>query len=142
MDAALGKILVVEDNDAERESIAELLKLWGYDVKSACDGVQALEELFSCSVDLVLTDLRMPRMSGTQLLKELGHQLRSASCIVISGEGSWREEVEAIRFGAYSFLEKPIDPERLRAEVRDCLAARRSSGSFAPALLSDAQAHI
>ncbi|MGH9397335.1 MAG: response regulator [Terriglobia bacterium] len=124
VDAALGKILVVEDDDTERESAAELLCLWGYEAKTACDGLQALQEISLASFDLVISDLRMPRMSGIELLKELGHQLHSVSCIIMSGEGSWCEEIEAIRLGAYSFLEKPVDPDRLRAEVRDCLAAR------------------
>ncbi len=119
-----GKILVVEDDGAERESIVEILRVWGYDARAASDGIEALEEFISSTFDLIVCDVYMPHMSGIELLRELQRRFHSVNCIMISGEENERNESEAIRLGARSFLKKPVYPDELSAEVRRCLAAR------------------
>jgi CheY-like chemotaxis protein len=121
MSAGCGKILVVEDDGVERESLVELLRLWGYEVSAASDGWQALQKITSASFDLILSDAHMPRMSGIGLLHELRREFRFLSCVIMSGQESELEESEAMRLGARRFLKKPIDPEELKAELSKCL---------------------
>jgi len=120
-------ILVVEDDLILRESIAATLRSWGYQAETASDGLEALEKIRAASPTLILSDLRMPRMGGLDLLKELQHELRSIRCIVISGEQDRVGEFEAITLGAFSCLEKPVYPERLKAEIESCLVESRPS---------------
>ncbi len=133
INAGSGKILVVEDDDAERESIVDLLRLWGYDARAASDGIKALQEFVSTAFDLVLSDVVMPRMGGIELLKELHRQFQSVNCIMISGEENELNELEAMRIGARSFLKKPVYPDQLSAEVRRCLAGRQTNCGVTPA---------
>lgn len=111
------KILVVEDDDVQRESMAELLRLWGYQVRVASDGIKALEELSSSAFDLVVSDLRMPQMSGLELLKKMQERFPSLSCIIVSGAEDQAEELEAVRLGAWGFFKKPIQLEQLNAAL-------------------------
>ena len=122
-----GIILVVEDDLILRESIAATLRAWGYEAETASDGVEALEKIRAAEPTLILSDLRMPRMGGLELLKELQHELCSVRCIVISGEQDRAQEFQAITLGAFSFLEKPVYPERLKAEIESCLVESRQS---------------
>lgn len=125
------RVLVVEDDPAQRDGIAELLRTWGYAVETASEGREALAKVPSFDPELVISDLRMSPMSGIDLLREFRSELRPLSCIVITGEASLSEEIEAIRLGAFSLLEKPIYPERLKSEVRNCLASQHHhSASF------------
>lgn len=121
MNASSGRVLVVEDDEAERQGIVELLRVWGYQAEAAPDGVEALRELASSPFDLILSDLRMPRMSGADLLTEIRRWRVSVMYIMISGEQNGLEE--AMRLGADSFLAKPIDPTLLKVAVERCLAA-------------------
>lgn len=111
----------MEDDDAERESIVELLRVWGYDARSASDGVKAVKEFLSSAFDLVVSDVYMPRMSGIELLKELQRRFKTVNFIMISGEENQANEIEALRVGARSFLRKPVYPDQLSAEVKRCL---------------------
>lgn len=115
----------MEDDEAERQGIVELLRVWGYEAKAAPDGIEALRELASSPFDLVLSDLRMPRMSGADLLTELRRWRVCVMYIMISGEQNGLEE--ATRVGADSFLAKPIDPTLLKAAVERYLAAQQTS---------------
>jgi two-component system, chemotaxis family, chemotaxis protein CheY len=114
------KILVVEDDDAERQSIVELLRLWGYEAHPVPNGREALTALTAGTFDLVLSDQRMPGVSGTELLKALRRLPRFLPCIIISGEES--EVQSAMRVGAQAFLEKPVDPRTLRNVVERYVA--------------------
>ncbi|MGH9469543.1 MAG: response regulator [Terriglobia bacterium] len=122
MNGGPARILVVEDDDVEREGIVELLQLWGYEAQAACDGVEALRKLRASHYDLVLSDLDMPRMTGTELLKEL--QSFSVNCIIISGIEGRLEE--AMRLGASAFLQKPVCAERLKGAVLTGVRGRRA----------------
>jgi DNA-binding NtrC family response regulator len=135
MSASSGKILVVEDDDVQREGLLELLRLWGYEARAASDGWQALHEISSSSFDVVLSDADMPDMNGIGLLRELQRNFFLGSCIIISGHDDELEESEAVRHGARSFLRKPICPEQLKAEMRKCVEARRENESIAPAAI-------
>jgi two-component system, response regulator FlrC len=120
MRAGGGKILVVEDDGVERESLVELLQLWGYEVRAASDGWEALEKIASAPFDVIVSDAQMPRMNGIGLLCELQRSFRLISCVMISGQDNKLEELVALRLGARSFLRKPIDPEQLKSELTKC----------------------
>ncbi len=126
------RILVVDDDPAERESMAELLRLWGYQTDMARDGFDALEKVLSFVPDLVVSDLHMPLMDGIQLLQILKRQSRVMSSIIIAGELTPSEKCQGVALGAFALLEKPVDPERLRTELTNCLRAQQIRPPLAP----------
>ena len=115
------KILVVEDEVNERTGLAELLQAWGYAAETAADGAEALEKMGSFDPAVILSDLRMPRLTGMELLRQLRESQSNAAVILLTGQGTVEEAVEATKLGAFNFLEKPIDPKRLQIELRNCL---------------------
>jgi DNA-binding NtrC family response regulator len=115
------RILVVEDEAHEREGLAELLRAWGHETESAADGVEGLEKANSFDPALVISDLRMPQMGGMELLKRIRENRPGTSFIMLTGQGTIEEAVEATKLGAFNFLEKPVDTNRLQVELRNCL---------------------
>ncbi len=115
------RILVVDDEANERRGMTDLLAVWGYEAESAADGSDALTKISAYDPAIVISDLRMPGKSGMELLREM-HELRpDIAFIMLTGQGSIEEAVEATKLGAYNFLEKPVDPKRLQIELRNCL---------------------
>ena len=115
------RVLVVDDELHERQGLAELLAVWGYEAETAADGQEALEKVTSFNPLVVVSDLRMPRLDGMGLLKELREKRQETSFIILTGQGTIEQAVEATKLGAFNFLEKPVDPKRLRVELRNCL---------------------
>ena len=115
------RILVVEDEANERSGLAELLQTWGYVAETAADGAEALEKVATFAPAVILSDLRMPRLTGMELLRQLREAQSSAAVILLTGQGTVEQAVEATKLGAFNFLEKPIDPKRLQIELRNCL---------------------
>ncbi len=115
------KVLVVDDDTSERQGMADLLVAWGYEAGTASDGVEALEKISSFNPIVIVSDLRMPRMGGMELLKQLRDMRPGITFIMLTGRGTIEEAVEATKLGAFSFLEKPLDPKRLQVELRNCL---------------------
>jgi DNA-binding NtrC family response regulator len=115
------RVLVVEDEAHERQGLAELLRAWGYEAETAADGTEALEKAASFRPAVILSDLRMPRMTGMELLKQLHEAQPGIGFIMLTGQGTIEEAVEATKLGAFNFLEKPLDPKRLQVELRNCL---------------------
>src|SRR4051812_9392057 len=108
------KILIVEDEENERAGLAELVAAWGYRADTAKDGVEGLEKVISWQPTIVISDLKMPRMDGLELLQRIGEQSVPVMAILVTAQGSGEIGFEAGRVGAYSYIEKPIDPQRLR----------------------------
>jgi signal transduction histidine kinase len=101
-------LLIVEDDTFTRTSMTAYLKAEGYEVCKACNGVEALEVMKETQADLIITDLRMPEMGGLQLLKVVkGHQ-PNLPVIIISGEGTMGNVIEALQHGAGDYIQKPI----------------------------------
>ena len=114
------QILVVDDCDAIRECMAEVLKKRGYEVATAVDGLDAFGQFAILSPDLVVTDLAMPRMDGLELCRKL----RGISCvpiIMVTGQLSGEECVKAFDAGADACLSKPFDLGEFTAQVRKFL---------------------
>lgn len=118
------RVLVVDDEIHEREGLATLLRNWGYETETASQGREALEKIPSFNPVVVVCDLRMPDMGGMELLRELGNSRPSLSFIMLSGQGTIEEAVEATKLGAFNFLEKPLDVKKLQVELRNCLERR------------------
>jgi DNA-binding NtrC family response regulator len=108
------KVLIVEDEPHALTGLAELVSGWGYRTETARDGVEALEKNQAWSPGIVVTDLKMPRMDGIELLVKLGELKQHQAVIVLSAQGSIQRAVEAMKMGAYDFIQQPVDAARLR----------------------------
>ncbi len=120
------KVLVVDDELSERQGLAELLAAWGYETDVAADGQQAVEKIFTFNPAIVVSDLRMPGVNGMELLKQIRDSRPEITFIMLTGQGTIEEAVEATKLGAFNFLEKPINPKRLQVELRNCLERREN----------------
>jgi DNA-binding NtrC family response regulator len=116
------KILIVEDEVNERTGLAELVTSWGYRTETAQDGVEGLDKAERWTPSIVITDLKMPRMGGLDLLKKLGEQTGKMAVILVTAQGTIDSAVEAMRIGAYDYLTKPIDTQRLRSMLQNAAA--------------------
>lgn len=118
------KVLIVEDEDNERTGMSDLISAWGYRTLTASDGVEALELMGEYSPGIVVTDLKMPRMDGLELLQRLAQQSQSVAVILLTAQGNVDTAVQAMKIGAYDFIEKPVNPTRLRAILQNATRQR------------------
>lgn len=119
------RVLVVEDNEDTRNSFRQLLEMvLKIEVDVAEDGKQALELLAQRPYSVVITDLRMPRMSGMQLIERIQADRLPVTVIVTTGHGSVADAVKAMQMGAYDFLTKPPDPQRFCVLIERALRDR------------------
>jgi DNA-binding NtrC family response regulator len=118
-------ILIADDEKNIREGLSKVLQLGGYVPQMAASGSEALRVLESRAVDLVISDLRMPGLSGEQLLKRVVASYPAIPVIILTGHGTIESAVTAMRDGAYDFLEKPVNLERLALLVERALAERK-----------------
>jgi len=114
---------VIDDDEAARESLAFLLRSAKMDVRSYESAEDFLENLSGLAIGCIVTDVRMPGMSGIDLLRKLRDIDVRMPVIVITGHGDVPLAVEAMRIGALDFLEKPYDDEALIASVQNALGA-------------------
>jgi DNA-binding NtrC family response regulator len=121
MDRSKVNILVVDDERGLCAGVQEALRREGYQVDAANAGRQALELLGRRLYNLVLTDVRMPEMTGLQLLQEARRASRDTLFILMTAYGTVPSAVEALKEGAYDYLTKPLDMQRLRALVLKAL---------------------
>src|SRR5579871_246457 len=108
------RVLIVEDEENERTGLAELVQAWGYETETAADGVEGMQTLEAWNPGIVITDLRMPRMDGMQLLEHISAQPQPVAVILLTAQGSVDAAVSAMKRGAFDFIEKPVNPTRLR----------------------------
>lgn len=120
-----GTILIVEDHPDTRETLRDYLEEFGYTVETAVDGADGLRKVQETHVDLVLTDLNMPHVSGMELLAAIKRHRIDADVLVLSASGLVATAVEAMRLGAVNYLVKPVDLDQLTGELRAVLRARR-----------------
>ena len=119
------KILIADDEEPILFGLTELLKEEGYGVSGACDGKEALEKLRTNDFDLLLADLKMPKLDGLQILDAIKQEKILTEVIIITGKGSIDTAVEAMRAGAYDYLTKPVEPDRIRSIVPKALEHHR-----------------
>jgi DNA-binding NtrC family response regulator len=114
------KILIVDDERSIRNSLREILEFEKYKVDEAVDGEEALEKIKNTLYDLVLCDIKMPKKDGIEVLEQ-GQVITDAPFIMISGHGNIETAVEALKKGAYDYIEKPLDLNRLLVTVRNAM---------------------
>ena len=109
------RILVVDDDREMRDSLAHLLESAGFSVQEVKDGAQVVPRLAQYRPDAILCDVRMPQLSGLELLKLLKGRGDTTPLVLMSAHGDVPMAVEAMQDGAYSFIEKPFEQRRLIA---------------------------
>ncbi len=107
------KILIADDERAITDGLGAILSDEGYEVEIASDGQKALDRLSSDTFGVVLADLKMPKLDGLALLKELQVRSIPTECIIITGQATVGSAVEAMQRGAYDYIEKPLNAEKL-----------------------------
>ena len=116
------KILIIDDEESIRDGCTQVLSRKGYSVDSAGDALKGLEMALRNIYDIILVDIRMPKMDGLEILKKIKVERNiSAKVIIITGYGSIPLAVEAMRNGAFNFLAKPYSASDLREAVEDAL---------------------
>ena len=108
------KVLIVEDEPHALTGLAELVSGWGYRTDTARDGVEGLDKALAWQPGIVVTDLKMPRMDGLELLQRLSELKQNQAVVVLTAQGSIQAAVDAMKLGAYDFIQKPVDASRLR----------------------------
>ncbi|MGI5076328.1 sigma-54-dependent transcriptional regulator [Treponema maltophilum] len=117
-------ILIIDDEKNIREGLGAALEMEGYKIALASDGKAGLERLVKGDIDLVITDLRMPEVSGEQVLAKVTAENPGVPVIVLTGHGSIDSAVDAMRNGAYDFLTKPLNLDQLVLIVKRALQGR------------------
>lgn len=117
----MAKILVIDDERAIRRSIKEILEFEKHQVEEAEEGNMALNMALKNNYDVILSDIKMPKLDGIELLQKLIESNISSAIIMMSGHGTIETAVDAVKKGAYDYLAKPIDLNRLLVCVRNAL---------------------
>ncbi|HEX4019640.1 MAG TPA: sigma-54 dependent transcriptional regulator [Acidobacteriaceae bacterium] len=108
------RVLIVEDELNARLGLAELISGWGYRTETAENGIEALERIQSFQPTILVSDMKMPRMDGLELLAQLQEQQSKLAVIMLTAQGTIDSAVESMKRGAYDYIQKPVDPHRLR----------------------------
>jgi two-component system response regulator AtoC len=119
------RVLVVDDEENIRLVLRTLLKRHGYEVEAAPGGEEALGLVESFGPDVVITDVRMPRMGGMDLLSTLRAKGNDATVIVMSAYGNLDQAIDAIKAGAYDYIQKPFKPDEIVLALRKARSERR-----------------
>jgi two-component system, NtrC family, nitrogen regulation response regulator NtrX len=117
----MAKILVIDDEKAIRRSIKEILEFEKHTIDEAEDGQNGLDLALKNNYDIILSDIKMPKLDGTELLQKLVEHGIASSIIMMSGHGTIETAVDAVKKGAYDYLAKPIDLNRLLVSIRNAL---------------------
>jgi len=120
-------ILIVDDERNIREGLAEAFSMEGYETLMASDGMEALRLLDEKYIDLVVTDLKMPKLSGMELLQHIKQRWQNVPVIIITAHGDIAEAVSAMQYGALEFITKPLDLEHLIKLAKNALEIRELS---------------
>ena len=118
------RLLVVDDEKNIREGLAAGLEMADYEVVIAADGSEGFNRFLKGDIDLVITDLRMPALSGDELLKKILDEIPGFPVIILTGHGTLEAAVNAMRLGAWNFLSKPVNLDHLGELVKQALANR------------------
>ena len=117
-----GAVLVVDDHARARDSMADVLRSVGHRVDCCCSAAEALRRVKEQSYDVIITDLRMPGMTGLEFIKALKDRRVDAQLIMVTAHASVAAAVEAMRMGAFDFIEKPFNIDELELLVARALA--------------------
>ena len=115
----MSRILVIDDERAIRRALREILEFEEFDVDEAEDGKEGLEKAIAESYDIIFCDIKMPKLDGMEVLEELRKANVDTPVIMISGHGNIDTAVQAIKKGAFDFIEKPLDLNRILVTIRN-----------------------
>jgi DNA-binding NtrC family response regulator len=127
-DDTLGRVLVVDDHAAVRESVIDILRQAGYAVEGLASAVEALPLVERQAPDVLITDLQMPGIDGLEFIRQMSRRRLPTQMIMITAHATIASAVEAMRFGAFDYLEKPFDVNRLEQLVARAMERRRLCG--------------
>lgn len=117
----MADILIIDDERAIRKTLSEILSFEGYKVEEASDGEEGLKKFKEKNYDLVLCDIKMPKLDGIEFLQRAGETNPDIPIVMISGHGNIETAVEAVKKGAYDFISKPPDLNRLLITIRNAM---------------------
>jgi len=117
----MARILIVDDERAIRSTLKEILEYENHVVEEACDGAEGWEKIQKGNFDIILSDIKMPKIDGTELLEKVLQLGLDCQMVMISGHGTIETAVDCIRKGAYDFIAKPLDLNRLMITMRNAL---------------------
>lgn len=117
----MAKILVIDDERSIRNALKEILEYEKYEVVLAETGMEGLEILKKESFEAILLDIKMPEMDGIEVLEKVSNDYHDIPVIMISGHGNVDTAVKAVKIGAYDFIEKPLDLNRLLVTIKNAL---------------------
>lgn len=117
----MAKILIIDDEKSIRRALREILEYEKYEIDEAEDGPSGLEKLRANPYDLVFCDIKMPKMDGLELLEKVQSEEIESPIVMISGHGNIDTAVESIKKGAYDFIQKPLDLNRILVTVRNAM---------------------
>ena len=113
------RILIVDDERSIRNSLGEILTDEGYEVETAEDGASGLEAALKDHFDLIFCDIKMPEMDGVEMLEKIQQEGVDSAVVMISGHGDIDTAVECIKKGAYDFIQKPLDLNRILITIKN-----------------------
>ena len=119
------RVLVVDDEDSIRRSLTMMFEFEGFDCETASSGPEAVQAVEGAEIDLVVLDVKMAGLDGLETLRLLRDRAKDVPVIMLSGHGTVKTAVEATRLGAFDFLEKPPETEKLLVAARNALEKRR-----------------
>jgi DNA-binding NtrC family response regulator len=123
----MDKILVVDDEQSIIDSVSMVLSAEGYEIDGCLDGLSALKKTAITEYDLILLDIKMPRMDGIEVLEKIMEHDKNSVVIMISGHGTIETAVEATKKGAYNFLQKPLpDLYELKLTIKNAIEYKKS----------------
>ena len=117
----MADILIIDDEKAIRKTLTEILSFEGYKIEEAADGEEGLKKFKEKNFDLVLCDIKMPKLDGIEFLQKAGEINADVPVIMISGHGNIETAVEAVKKGAYDYISKPPDLNRLLITIRNAM---------------------
>src|SRR6266404_5365347 len=119
------RILVIDDETAIREAIRMTLEYEGYRIDEARSGQEGIDKATKVPYDAILLDIKMPVLDGMEVLENLKEQRVAAPVIMVSGHGDISTAVESTKRGAYDFLEKPLNRDKLLLTVRNAVRVQK-----------------
>ena len=117
----MADILIIDDEKAIRKTLSEILSFEGYKIDEASDGEEGLKKFRERNYDVVLCDIKMPKIDGIEFLQKAGESNPDVPVIMISGHGNIDTAVEAVKTGAYDYISKPPDLNRLLITIRNAM---------------------
>ncbi len=117
----MADILIIDDEKAIRKTLTEILSFEGYKIEEASDGEEGIKKFKEKTYDLVLCDIKMPKMDGIEFLQKAGEINTDVPVIMISGHGNIETAVDAVKKGAFDYISKPPDLNRLLITIRNAM---------------------